>query len=105
MNRILLAAVVVSLGTAPCFSQEQKPEMDFVTAAGHLFRMQITKCWEKPPVKERVRADISIKLKPNGMLDGEPKALTKIDTPESQVIIASAIDALSRCQPFTVPRI
>jgi len=110
-------SLVLSFGlsVSPCFGQEQKEPFnphkvqqmldknsalmkDVMSIRGQLF-----KCWIVPQTKESIegiRVDLFIKLKPNGMLDGEPELKTEHKDELSKAVAASVIKAVNKCQPF-----
>ncbi len=69
-------------------------------------RAQIERCWN-PPIGVRDAQDLlvrlRIRLKPDGSLESAPQIVNKGSSQYFQVAAESAMRAIRRCQPFTMP--
>jgi outer membrane biosynthesis protein TonB len=83
-------------GNAPMLTQS---ELDAL-------RAQISRCWNVPAGAADARnlqVEINIKLRVDGSLSAEPMVLAHSSGPYFQVFAESALTALRRCQPYTLP--
>lgn len=69
-------------------------------------RQQIERCWV-PPVGAQGSADLlirlRIRLKPDGSLQAPPELMNSGDNPYFQVAAESAMRAVRRCEPYSMP--
>jgi outer membrane biosynthesis protein TonB len=83
-------------GTAPTLSQN---EIDAL-------RAQIRRCWNPPAGAadaQNLRVEMNVKLRPDGSLAASPVLLERGSTPYFQVFAESALRAVERCQPYSLP--
>lgn len=103
MTKIAIAfvsAFLAGICIVPCLAQE-KPNIAMQDAMA--IRRQLMGCWHAPNLKEPVRVSFAVKLKRDGMFDGEPKVLSDAKDEISRQILESAVKALAACQPFKLP--
>jgi colicin import membrane protein len=69
-------------------------------------RAQIQACWN-PPIGAADAPDlvvrVRVQLRPDGSLAGEPQLLNRGGSPYFQVAAESAMRAVRRCQPYSMP--
>ena len=83
-------------GTAPTLSQN---EIDAL-------RAQIRRCWNPPAGASdaaNLRVEMNVKLRIDGSLAAAPVLLERGSSPYFQVFAESALRAVERCQPYTLP--
>ena len=83
-------------GAAPTLSQN---EIDAL-------RAQIRRCWNPPAGAanaQDLRVEMNVKLRIDGSLAAQPVLLERATTPYAQVFAESALRAVERCQPYTLP--
>ena len=83
-------------GTAPTLSQS---EIDAL-------RAQIRRCWNPPAGAadaQDLRVEMNVKLRIDGSLAAEPVLLERGAGPYFQVFAESALRAVERCQPYSLP--
>jgi outer membrane biosynthesis protein TonB len=69
-------------------------------------RAQIRRCWNVPAGTsdaQDLRVEFNVKLKLDGSLAAEPVLLVRGSSPYFQVFAESAMRAVQRCQPYTLP--
>ena len=90
------AALGASMGNAPRLSQS---EIDAL-------RAQIQACWN-PPVGAANAQDLIVRVRvqfrTDGTLSAEPALMNRGSSPYFQVAAESAMRAVRRCQPYTLP--
>lgn len=85
-----------SKGSAPTLSQN---EIDAL-------RAQIRRCWNPPAGAanaQDLRVDMNVKLRIDGSLAAQPVLLERGTSPYFQVFAESALRAVERCQPYSLP--
>jgi hypothetical protein len=91
-----VATLGVSAGNAARLSQS---DIDAL-------RAQIQACWN-PPVGAENAQDLIVRLRiqfrPDGTLSAEPELLNQGSSPYFRVATESAMRAVRRCQPYTMP--
>jgi colicin import membrane protein len=83
-------------GSAPTLSQS---EIDAL-------RAQIRRCWNPPAGAadaQDLRVEMNVKLRIDGSLAAEPVLLERGSSPYFQVFAESALRAVQRCQPYSLP--
>lgn len=83
-------------GSAPTLSQN---EIDAL-------RAQIRRCWNPPAGAanaQDLRVDMNVKLRIDGSLAAQPVLLERGTSPYFQVFAESALRAVERCQPYSLP--
>jgi colicin import membrane protein len=83
-------------GTAPTLSQN---EIDAL-------RAQIRRCWNPPAGAadaQNLRVEMNVKLRMDGSLAAPPALLERGSSPYFQVFAESALRAVERCQPYSLP--
>jgi len=83
-------------GTAPTLSQN---EIDAL-------RAQIRRCWNPPAGAAdaaNLRVEMNVKLRMDGSLAAQPVLLERGSGPYFQVFAESALRAVERCQPYSLP--
>ena len=83
-------------GTAPTLSQN---EIDAL-------RAQIRRCWNPPAGAadaQNLRVEMNVKLRVDGSLVAPPVLLERGTSPYFQVFAESALRAVERCQPYSLP--
>jgi outer membrane biosynthesis protein TonB len=83
-------------GTAPTLSQN---EIDAL-------RAQIRRCWNPPAGAadaQNLRVEMNVKLRIDGSLVAPPALLERGTSPYFQVFAESALRAVERCQPYSLP--
>jgi outer membrane biosynthesis protein TonB len=83
-------------GSAPTLSQN---EIDAL-------RAQIRRCWNPPAGAanaQDLRVDMNVKLRIDGSLAAQPVLLERGSSPYFQVFAESALRAVERCQPYSLP--
>jgi outer membrane biosynthesis protein TonB len=83
-------------GSAPTLSQN---EIDAL-------RAQIRRCWNPPAGAanaQDLRVDMNVKLRVDGSLAAQPVLLERGTSPYFQVFAESALRAVERCQPYSLP--
>ena len=83
-------------GSAPTLSQN---EIDAL-------RAQIRRCWNPPAGAanaQDLRVEMNVKLRIDGSLAAQPVLLERGTTPYFQVFAESALRAVERCQPYSLP--
>jgi outer membrane biosynthesis protein TonB len=83
-------------GAAPTLSQN---EIDAL-------RAQIRRCWNPPAGAanaQDLRVEMNVKLRIDGSLAAQPVLLERGTTPYFQVFAESALRAVERCQPYSLP--
>ena len=83
-------------GTAPTLSQN---EIDAL-------RAQIRRCWNPPAGAadaQNLRVEMNVKLRMDGSLVAPPVLLERGSSPYFQVFAESALRAVERCQPYSLP--
>ncbi|MBV8754025.1 MAG: hypothetical protein JO328_14280 [Hyphomicrobiales bacterium] len=83
-------------GSAPTLSQN---EIDAL-------RAQIRRCWNPPAGAanaQDLRVDMNVKLRIDGSLAAAPVLLERGSSPYFQVFAESALRAVERCQPYSLP--
>jgi len=83
-------------GSAPTLSQN---EIDAL-------RAQIRRCWNPPAGAtdaQNLRVEMNVKLRIDGSLAAAPVLLERGTSPYFQVFAESALRAVERCQPYTLP--
>lgn len=74
---------------------------------GMLFARQMGRCWIKPPPEYNgpgaIEAKFAVKLKSDGSLDGQPTILSSVNSSYSKSYHQNALQAIIRCQPYTLP--
>jgi outer membrane biosynthesis protein TonB len=83
-------------GTAPTLSQS---EIDAL-------RAQIRRCWNPPAGAadaQNLRVEMNVKLRLDGSLAAQPVLLERGASPYFQVFAESALRAVERCQPYSLP--
>jgi colicin import membrane protein len=83
-------------GTAPSLSQN---EIDAL-------RAQIRRCWNPPAGAAdaaNLRVEMNVKLRIDGSLAAAPVLLERGSSPYFQVFAESALRAVERCQPYSLP--
>jgi colicin import membrane protein len=83
-------------GSAPTLSQS---EIDAL-------RAQIRRCWNPPAGAadaQNLRVDMNVKLRIDGSLAAPPALLERGASPYFQVFAESALRAVERCQPYSLP--
>jgi len=83
-------------GTAPTLSQN---EIDAL-------RAQIRRCWNPPAGAadaQDLRVEMNVKLRIDGSLAASPVLLERGTSPYFQVFAESALRAVERCQPYSLP--
>ena len=72
-----------------------------------MFKSQLERCWKKPPYDSGEtsipEAAFSIRLKPDGTLQGMPVPEKSPTTPFGRVYQESALRAIIVCQPYSLP--
>jgi len=90
------AALGASMGNAPRLSQS---EIDAL-------RAQIQACWNPPVGAENAQdliVHVRVKFRIDGTLSAEPEVLNRGSSPYFRVAVESAMRAVRRCQPYTLP--
>jgi colicin import membrane protein len=83
-------------GSAPTLSQN---EIDAL-------RAQIRRCWNPPAGAadaQNLRVEMNVKLRIDGSLAAQPVLLERGTNPYFQVFAESALRAVERCQPYSLP--
>jgi colicin import membrane protein len=83
-------------GSAPTLSQS---EIDAL-------RAQIKRCWNPPAGAadaQNLRVEMNVKLRIDGSLAASPSLLERGASPYFQVFAESALRAVERCQPYSLP--
>jgi outer membrane biosynthesis protein TonB len=83
-------------GSAPTLSQN---EIDAL-------RAQIRRCWNPPAGAanaQDLRVEMNVKLRVDGSLAAQPVLLERGTSPYFQVFAESALRAVERCQPYSLP--
>ena len=83
-------------GSAPTLSQS---EIDAL-------RAQIRRCWNPPAGAadaQNLRVEMNVKLRIDGSLAAPPSLLERGSSPYFQVFAESALRAVERCQPYSLP--
>jgi colicin import membrane protein len=83
-------------GSAPTLSQS---EIDAL-------RAQIRRCWNPPAGAadaQNLRVEMNVKLRIDGSLAAPPSLLERGTSPYFQVFAESALRAVERCQPYSLP--
>jgi hypothetical protein len=78
-----------------------KVERDYTT----LFRERVSSCSRLPlgiARDEDIRVALLVSFKPDGTLAWTPVAIGPMFSPKAPALLQSAIDALQRCQPYTM---
>lgn len=82
------------------------PPSDSVTW-DRLLKTQVDRCWIKPPTEYGMQTPMEvrfgIKMRPDGFLDGQPVILSQAGSPYAKSYQQNALQALTRCQPYTLP--
>ncbi|WP_442581159.1 cell envelope integrity protein TolA [Mesorhizobium sp. ASY16-5R] len=99
--RQMASASVVVVGLNAAASAGQAPELSESEMAG--FRDQVTRCWNIPTEAVGAKGQgvsVKVELDPSGALRRDPAVVSG----ESNSRLAqSAIRAVKRCSPFTLP--
>jgi len=69
-------------------------------------RAQIRRCWNPPAGAadaQNLRVEMNVKLRQDGSLAAPPVLLERGTNPYYQVFAESALRAVERCQPYTLP--
>jgi outer membrane biosynthesis protein TonB len=66
------------------------------------FKRRIHNCWNPPPDSRKIVVPITIRLKMDRTLDGNPNVLMKATDAYSRALIESAYRAIIQCQPYTM---
>jgi len=66
------------------------------------FRRRMHDCWNPPPDSRKIVVPITIRLKMDRTLDGNPKVEMKATDAYSRALIESAVRAIIQCQPYTM---
>jgi len=91
-----VATLGVTVGTASRLSQS---EIDAL-------RAQIQACWNPPVGAENAQeliVRLRIQFRPDGTLSAEPELMNRGTSPYFRVATESAMRAVRRCQPYTMP--
>ena len=107
LTGVLLASAFLAIPIQPSAA---KSEMRGPDTWGSMFRHQIERCWRKPvrvgDEAASMKVEFVVKLTREGKLDGQPEVLpgSKSATSDyARAYQASALRAITDCQPFTLP--
>ncbi|MEI8443677.1 cell envelope integrity protein TolA [Mesorhizobium sp. CCNWLY176] len=97
-NQIFLALLLCLVGISSNAQAQDSAVSDLVSA----LRGEVQRCWAPPMLtgKRPRPAVISVRLNPDGSLDGIPVLANRSSNENFKVMATSAIRAIERCAPF-----
>ncbi len=94
-------------GLVACANSGLWPQDPFAHADILEFQRQVRNCWTVPPDAPSFTIALRVQLNPNGTIIGNPLLLNphsdEIDGRNFRLASASAVSAVNRCAPYTLP--
>jgi hypothetical protein len=117
MSKLGLSIAMMAVGITPCLGQSPEPRFDPRKVQQMLEKTQprtdphgifglsrqLRRCWTPPLTETPFKIEVSVRLTPDGFLDGMPEVRGEPKDEIAKAVAKSAVEAIERCQPFQAP--